>query len=461
MQIMNSDNQNKQPFYFKWANTPFAPAKCPFFYGWVIVAVSTMSIIFSTPGQTAGIGIFTDYIIAVLDISRNQLSLAYMIGTVTSGLILPFAGKILDRIGVRFMSVFASVGLGVSLLVFANVGNVNTYLSARFKVGWLAMVIVSFAFFLMRFFGQGNMTMVGRVAMGRWFNNWRGMATAMAGVPIAFCFNAAPWLLNKLIGSFGWQGACYIMAALVGVVMTVVGLLLFRETPEECGLVMDGVAGGSLQGKKRKHLHTVHRQFTRRQALCTVSFWAYVLGLAAHGMIVTAISFHITSIGLEMGKTREEAVLMFFYSSFVSIPARFVISFIVDYTRFRLRYVLMMLAVTIACYSVGIAWFNTTAGWIVTTVGFGLSGGVWGVLSNVTFPRYFGRKHLGAISGVNMSVLVIASAIGPAYFSYGEMLLGSYRNAAFSTLALPVIIFILALFTRNPQEMICADKDQL
>ncbi|MCF7955388.1 MAG: MFS transporter [Phycisphaerae bacterium] len=452
---MNNEKQtlDAPPFYSKWANTPFAPAKCPFFYGWVIVAVSTISIIFSMPGQTAGIGIFTDYILAALDITRNQLSLAYMIGTITSGLILPFAGKILDRIGVRFMSAFASIGLALSLLIFANVGTINTFLSSKFKVAWLAMIIVSFAFFLVRFFGQGNMTMVGRVAMGRWFNNWRGMATAIAGIPIAFSFNAAPWLLNKLINSFGWQGACYIMAGIVGIVMTLIGMLLFRDNPEECGLTMDGLTESTSQQNSRKQLHTVHRQFTRPQALRSLSFWAFVLGLAAHGLIVTAIAFHITSIGQEMEKTREQAVLMFFYSSFIAIPARFVISFIVDYTRFRLRYVLMMLAATIACYTLGLAWFNTSTGWIVTTIGFGLAGGTWGVLSNVTFPRYFGRKHLGAISGVYMSALVIASAIGPAYFSYGKMLLGSYRNAALSTLVLPVIILILALFTRNPQKI--------
>jgi MFS transporter, OFA family, oxalate/formate antiporter len=453
MSNAEKQKQNTPPFYAKWANTPFAPAKCPFFYGWVIVAVSTMSIIFSMPGQTAGIGIFTDHIIDALDITRNQLSLAYMIGTIASGLILPLAGKILDRIGVRFMSLFASIGLALSLLIFANVGNINAFLSSRLKVAWLAGAIVSFAFFLVRFFGQGNMTMVGRVAMGRWFNNWRGIATAIAGIPIAFFFNATPWLLNKLINSYGWQGTCYLMAALIGIVMTTVGLLLFRDNPEECCLTMDGLTERTSQEKTRKQLHTVYRQFTRLQALRSLSFWAFVLGLAAHGLIVTAIAFHITSIGEEMDKTREQAVLMFFYSSFISIPARFAISYIVDYTRFRLRYVLMMLAATITCYTLGLAWFNTTGGWIVTTIGFGLSGGFWGVLSNVTFPRYFGRKHLGAISGVYMSALVIASAIGPAYFSFGEKYLGSYRNAAFSTLVLPVIIFILAFFIRNPQEM--------
>ena len=77
----------------KWANVPFAPAKCPFFYGWVIVGIATLSIICSIPGQTAGIGLFTDDLIETLAITRNQLSVAYMVGTIISGLALPFAGQ--------------------------------------------------------------------------------------------------------------------------------------------------------------------------------------------------------------------------------------------------------------------------------------------------------------------------------------------------------------------------------
>jgi len=94
-------NNSDVPFTSKWANIPFSPAKCPFFYGWAIVAVSTLSIVFSIPGQTSGIGLFTDSLIKALAITRTQLSVAYMIGTITSGLLLPFAGKLLDRIGVR------------------------------------------------------------------------------------------------------------------------------------------------------------------------------------------------------------------------------------------------------------------------------------------------------------------------------------------------------------------------
>lgn len=441
----------KPPYYAKWANVPFAPAKWPFFYGWTIVAVSTLSVIGSVPGQTAGVGVFTDYIIEALGVTRNQLSLAYLIGTITSGFILPFAGKLLDRIGVRFMSVFSSLGLGISLILLATIGRWTHWLGTLVSLGVLPIATVSFAFLLIRFFGQGNMTMVGRVAMGRWFNHWRGMATAIAGVPIAFAFNAAPWIMNTLINTFGWKQTCWLLAGIIGGGMTIIGLLLFRDNPEECGLLMDGKKPTDFEEKSRPELHPVHRQFTRIEAVKTISFWAYALGLAAHGLIVTAVAFHITSIGEEMGKTRDQAVMMFFWSSFLSIPTRFIVSYFVDNTRMRLRWMLSLMAITMLIYTFSLTFLNTHLGWIITTAMFGITGGIWGVLCNVPMPRYFGRQHLGAISGLLMSIQVIASALGPAMFSYGKEYLGSYRNAAYVVLLLPAAVFVLAFFTRNPQ----------
>ena len=43
-----------------WAEFPFAPAGSPIFYGWVIVIVATIGKIASIPGQTIGVGVFTD-----------------------------------------------------------------------------------------------------------------------------------------------------------------------------------------------------------------------------------------------------------------------------------------------------------------------------------------------------------------------------------------------------------------
>lgn len=52
------------------------------------------------------------------------------------------------------------------------------------------------------------------------------------------------------------------------------------------------------------------------------------------------------------------------------------------------------------------------------------------------YPRFFGRAHLGAISGLFMTVIVVASAVGPFLFSLAESFLGAYRAGfAFSSVA--------------------------
>ena len=72
-------------------------SKFPFFYGYVIIFAGTIGVIMSAPGQTVGISVFTDFLIEDLKISRDNLSLAYLIGTLLSSLILTYAGKFYDK----------------------------------------------------------------------------------------------------------------------------------------------------------------------------------------------------------------------------------------------------------------------------------------------------------------------------------------------------------------------------
>jgi len=55
-------------------NFPFSPKRFPFFYGWVIAVFATVGTLFSIPGQTAGVSVFTDPILEATGLSRVQLS---------------------------------------------------------------------------------------------------------------------------------------------------------------------------------------------------------------------------------------------------------------------------------------------------------------------------------------------------------------------------------------------------
>ena len=74
--------------------------------------------------------------------------------------------------------------------------------------------------------------------------------------------------------------------------------------------------------------------------------------------------------------------------------------------RMKLKYLLMFMMTMQAVGTVGVINWGDPAWRVVLIIGFGLSGGLFGSLVNVTWPQYFGTLHLGAISGQNMSIMV-------------------------------------------------------
>ena len=78
--------------------------------------MGTFGVLMSVPGQTIGVSVFTDSLIDALSISRDQLSFAYMFGTILSSLMLTRAGKLYDRIGIRLVASGASLMLGLALI---------------------------------------------------------------------------------------------------------------------------------------------------------------------------------------------------------------------------------------------------------------------------------------------------------------------------------------------------------
>ena len=83
--------------------------------------------------------------------------------------------------------------------------------------------------------------MVSRIAIGTWFNHKRGLATALSGVFVTFGFGASPLFLNWMVQSLGWKDSCLILAVLIGGGMSLVGGIFYRDNPEDCGLVKDGI----------------------------------------------------------------------------------------------------------------------------------------------------------------------------------------------------------------------------
>ena len=75
--------------------------------------------------------------------------------------------------------------------------------------------------------------------------------------------------------------------------------------------------------------------------------------------------------------------------------------------------------------------------------------GMFGVLSAVTWPRFFGLKHLGAISGYSMGWMVVGSALGPFMFGLSFNLTGNYDHAIVVCILAAVTLFLLGFRADN------------
>jgi hypothetical protein len=71
------------------------------FLGWRMVALAAVMLGLSGPGQTVGVSVFVDPMMASLDLTRSQVSTAYLVGTLLASLVLPRVGRALDDHGTR------------------------------------------------------------------------------------------------------------------------------------------------------------------------------------------------------------------------------------------------------------------------------------------------------------------------------------------------------------------------
>lgn len=423
------------------------PAKTPFFYGYVVLVVGSIGVFCSIPGQTIGVSVFTDPVKDALGLSRNQFSNAYMIGTIVSSLVIGRAGVWFDTYGARYVAFLAALVLAVALFLCSwsvrmsdfvkNILNQDTWL--------IPFVIMTALFFLLRFAGQGVLTMASRNVIMIWFDKNRGKVNAFSSVALSFGFSSSPLWVNALIDENGWQSAWqYLGFALL--IMSVFIFVFYKDKPEAYGLLPDGVAeleeSEVITARNRK-------QFTLPEAKQTRAFWMYGLILSFNSFFVTGLTFHIVSIFKSEGFPKEDAISIFLPASLVAVSISTLANFLSDYLHLRLYLYLMIFGGIIS--SVGFLNLSTATGIPMLVVGFGIMSGFFAVLNTIAWPRFYGRDNLGAITGKIMSFLILASALAPSIFSLCFSTFGSYQLLGWLGLVFLVFLVVGSLKAHNPQ----------
>ncbi len=436
----------------KHCHRPFSPAKLPFFYGWVILAAGTIGILMSIPGQTMGVSVFTENLLSDLQINRNNLSLAYLVGTLGSGLMITRAGKFYDRYGARVMAFVSGVMLGIMLIYLTRV---DRFVNAMQEWSWISPVVATFillavGFWGIRFFGQGLLTMVSRNMVMKWFNKRRGLANAVLGIFTALGFSVAPKILSQFIEELQWRGAWTMLALLVGVIFAVFVILIYRDNPEDCGCVADG---NMRTGKKSKRPPSLPaHDYSLSEARKTKAFWAFTLALSISALYISGLTFHIISVFESSGLTKEIGLGIFIPTSVIAVVVQFGCGYASDYIRLKYLLIFFMIGMLASTFGLTMLGGQPIAYWMIIS-GNGIVWGLWSVLIGVTWPRFYGLKNLGAISGLSMSWTVIGSALGPYLFSLSFNASGGYDLVAWLCVGISALLLLFAFKADNPSEV--------
>lgn len=399
-------------------------AASPVYYGWVVLAAGTLGLLMTTPGQTVGVSVFLDSMIADLGLSRSVVSFLYLLGTLGGSLTLPWVGRLIDRRGPR-VAVIAIAALFA--LACVGMGLVQ------------GVVTLALGFVAIRGLGQGALGLVSTNAINLWFVQRRGLALSLSGVGFAVGIGGFPLLIEGLITQYGWRSAYGLLGALVAVTILPVGALVYRRQPEHYGLQPDGrapVITAACRAEANATLATARRSFI---------FWLFALGSVSISALGTGLLFHHYSIMAASGIDRPVAALVFVPYGLVAAGANILSGLLLD--RISPRYLLGTM-LGLLCAALVLATRVTSADLMLTYgVVLGVMQGTQGVVQGGAYAYYFGRAHLGSISGFAASLTVAGTAFGPLLFALGYERVGSYAPVLTLAAIVPGAIGLTALAT--------------
>lgn len=403
-----------------------------FHYGWVIIAIAALSQFFSGPGQTYSNSIFIDYYIEDFGWSRSKVSGIYSAATLAAGLLLFFVGRLIDRNGSRKMAVVVSLALAVSCFF-------NSFVTS--------LVMLFIGFFFIRLLGQGSMALISSSLIPQWFVKKRGRAISIAAIGGLVSSAAFPLLNVWLIEAFGWRMSWMILGIIIIIFFTPLALFLIQNSPEDMGLLPDN--GDAKKSTETKN-YVKEVSWTVKEAAKTKAFWLLLFCAAIPGIVNTGLTFHLVSIFNERSLSLEAAASVLSLTALIGLPVTFLTGVLLE--KIKVRYMLAVVFIGEIASLLLLQRADGLAAAILFGVIWGTSMGIERIVMAVVWPNYFGRKHIGSISGISMAMIVTGSALGPLPFGIAFDYFGSYTEILWAVMIFPVLGMVAALLAESPMK---------
>lgn len=378
------------------------------YYGWVVVAVTSLTLIVSA-GVRSTPGILIYPLEADFGWSRATISFTVAVGLILFGLMGPFAGRLMDRVGPRRVML-----LGLVLIVLSVATSAAMTTLWQFNLLWG----------LVNGVGTGmTASVLGATVANRWFVARRGLVLGMFGAATSAGQLAFVPLLVWLVGSpLGWRGTVLILGG-IALLAIVPVLTLMENAPGEIGLRPYGATDDDAPKAT-----TGPEPGIMRRAVRVPEFWLlagsfFICGATSNGLIGTHFIAHSLDHGIPQNIAAGTLALMG-AMNFIGTLASGVLT-----DRYDRR-------VLLACYYIfrGVSLFLLPfipggAGLAVFAVLFGLDYIATVPPTSALAADIFGRRHVGVVFGWIFCAHQIGAAAASYFGGLVRTTLGDYTLA--------------------------------
>lgn len=338
---------------------------------------------FSSFGQTFFISLSGGHIRAEFGLTNGEFGTLFMAATLVSAVCITQLGKIVD-----VLSNTKTIFIVLPILAVACLG-------MAFTTSIIGLFIV---IFFLRLFGQGMMTHMSIVSMGRWYSGHRGRAVSIATMghqggeailPVALVF-----LLTFVSWRTGWMFAA--------------GICVFIALPAIYFLMRVDREPKSTDAPAKR---VASKDWTRAQVMRDPLFWALLTGVLMPPFIGTTIMFHQAYLVELRGWSQGVFASAFILMAMFKITFALMTGFIVD--RFGSIRILPFSILPLSCGCFILAFVEGQYAIFLFMGVIGMSVGISSTLFGSLWPEIYGIKNLGSIRSVIMALMVFATALGP------------------------------------------------
>lgn len=403
--------------------------KSKFFYGWWIVLVAFLSIGI-TYGTKGAFGVIQLSMLNDLGWTRAQVAGALSANMFIYALVVPFTGRLMDKLGVKNVLVVGGLLTGLSYYLLTVIKT-----PTQFYLCYGILLGVA---------GTCMGMVPGPTAVGRWFVKKRGRALSLALVASPLGSAIFTILSKNWLNSIGWRGTFKIMAILSWVLVIVPSIIFMKGKPEDIGLHPDGEDNAPADNLGKTISYSDEEEWTLAKLFTSPKAWALFLGyffMAGNGW---AQAVHQVPHLMNNGLTKESATNALAANMFLNVISMLMWPAISDYIE-RKKALIIALALQIVG---GILLINSTS--ITSTYVFviiaGLSyTGCYGLFSALA-ADIFGRKSLGTVNGAMATFGSLGGAVAIYLGGYVYDITKSYNMIWYGGIAGLILAIIFTIY---------------